>query len=215
MPVPDPSQQAATASPDGDGSATAADAGAGAGRATDRATAAASFDPGRASPDGPLPPHTAGCMVCGPDAPAGYHLHPRREGDEVRADFTFSAAHQGAPALAHGGAVAAVCDDLLGHVLRLAGTPAVTRRLEVDYLRPVVLGEAHRLAARLDARQGRKLWISGEGMGADGEVRFRASGLFVEVGIEHFLAGLGPQERARAQAGLDRSRGEEGGVAAW
>lgn len=186
---------------------------------SDRAAAAATFDPGRPpAADGTLPPHTAACMVCGPDAPAGYHLHPRREGDEVRADFTFGGAHQGAPALAHGGAVAAVCDDLLGHVLRLVRTPAVTRRLEVEYLRPVVLGEPHRLAARLDGQEGRKLWISGEAVGHDGEVRFRALGLFVRVGIEHFLAGLGPQERARAEVALARARQDPAdgdGVAAW
>lgn len=121
---------------------------------SDRAAAAATFDPGRPpAADGTLPPHTAACMVCGPDAPAGYHLHPRREGDEVRADFTFGGAHQGAPALAHGG-----------------------------------------------------------------EVRFRALGLFVRVDIEHFLAGLGPQERARAEVALARARQDPAdgvGVAAW
>jgi acyl-coenzyme A thioesterase PaaI-like protein len=177
---------------------------------------AVAFSPGTPpGPDGELPPHTTRCMVCGPDAPAGFHLHPRREGDQVVAEFTFTEAHQGAPALAHGGAVAAVCDDLLGHVLRLVGAAAVTRRLEVEYLRPVVLGEPHRLAARLDSQEGRKLWISGEAVGEDGRKRFTASGLFVRVGLEHFLAGLPPQERARAQAALAAARRDAGDVTAW
>lgn len=59
----------------------------------------------------------------------------------------------------------------------------------MDYLRPVrpvVLGEPHRLAARLDAQEGRKLWISGEAVGHDGEFRFRACGLFVQVRDAYF-----------------------------
>lgn len=167
------------------------------------------------SADGPLPPHTSGCMVCGPDAPTGYHLRPERQGDEVVAEFTFGPEQMGGPNLAHGGAVAAVCDDVLGHVIRLVGVAAVTRRLEVDYRRPVVLGERHRLRARLDGTEGRKLWISGEATGADGAVRFSARGLFIRVGIEHFLAGLPPDERARAETALAaaRERGED--ISAW
>lgn len=161
--------------------------------------------------DGPLPPHTPTCMVCGPDAATGYHLHPERRGDEVVADFTFGPVHAGAPNLAHGGAVAAVCDDLLGHVIRLVGVAAVTRRLEVDYRLPVVLGEPHALRARLDERDGRKLWISGEATGADGAVRFRARGLFIRVGVEHFLEGLPPAartwRRGRAAGGGRTSSG--------
>lgn len=146
-----------------------------------------------------LPPHMPDCMGCGPDAIAGFHLEVRRRGDEVVAAFAFDSTHAGGPGLAHGGAVSAVCDDVLGHVMGLHGIPAVTRRLEVDYLAPVLLHEPHEITARLDRRDGRKLWISGEGRGQDGRERFRARGLFVQVGLEHFLAGLSPEERARAE----------------
>jgi acyl-coenzyme A thioesterase PaaI-like protein len=111
----------------------------------------------------------------------------------------FDSAHAGGPGLAHGGAVSAVCDDLLGHVLAIYEVPAVTRRLEVDYLAPVLLHEPHQLAARLIERDGRKCWVEGEATGPDGRVRFTARGLFVQVGLEHFLAGLSPEERARAE----------------
>jgi acyl-coenzyme A thioesterase PaaI-like protein len=150
---------------------------------------------------GAMPPHTPPCMVCGPDAPAGYHLPVRRDGEEVRASFAFGPAHEGGPGLAHGGAVAAVCDDLLGHVLTLVGVPAVTRSLQVEYLAPVVLGQAHELRARLVEHDGRTLWIEGEGT-VDGAVRFTARGLFVQVGLRHFLAGLTPDQRERAEAYL-------------
>lgn len=146
-----------------------------------------------------MPPHMPDCMGCGPDAISGYHLKVRRKGNEVVATFSFDSTHAGGPGLAHGGAVAAVMDDLLGHVMTLHGVPAVTRRLEVDYLAPVLLHEPHHLSARLDQRDGRKLWITGEGRAPDGREVFGARGLFVQVGLEHFLAGLSPEERARSE----------------
>jgi acyl-coenzyme A thioesterase PaaI-like protein len=159
-----------------------------------------------------LRPHTPRCLGCGPDAPAGYHLQAWRDGDTVVATYTFGPAQEGSPGLAHGGAVSVVCDDLLGHVLSMLGTPAVTRRLEVDFRRPVVLGEEHRLVARLDSHEGRKFWVSGEAHGQDGGLRFSARGLFVQVGVEHFLAGLPPEQQVAARAMLARQGGD---VEAW
>ena len=42
-------------------------------------------------------------------------------------DVTFDERHIGAPGLAHGGVIAAACNDVLGLTLWIAGTPAVTR----------------------------------------------------------------------------------------
>ncbi|WP_396913323.1 PaaI family thioesterase, partial [Mycolicibacterium sp.] len=86
-----------------------------------------------------LPSHTTTCMGCGPDNPHGLRLVVHRSGDAVYTDVTFDERHIGAPGLAHGGAVAAACDDVLGFTLWIAGTPAVTRTLTVEYLRPVPL----------------------------------------------------------------------------
>lgn len=160
----------------------------------------------------PLPPHMPDCMGCGPEAITGYHLEPRRDGDEVVASFAFDSSHAGAPGLAHGGAVAALCDDLLGHVLNLLGVPAVTRRLEMDYLAPVLLHEAHDLRAWLVERDEQKLWVACSGTGPDGRERFRAKALFVQVGLEVFLAGLSPEERARAEILYEAEH--DGGVSA-
>jgi acyl-coenzyme A thioesterase PaaI-like protein len=149
-----------------------------------------------------LPPHHATCLGCGPKALAGYHLRAVRRGDEVVAEFTFQPEHSGGPGLAHGGAVATVCDDLLGHVFfLLVGAPGVTRRLEVDYLAPVVLGARQQLTARLVERDGRKLWVECEGA-HDGTVHFRARALMIHVDLRHFLAGLSPEQRTRAEAYL-------------
>lgn len=155
------------------------------------------------------------CMGCGSDAPAGYHLVVYQHDDGVRADYTFTQAHAGAPGLAHGGAVAAVCDDLLGHLLHLRKVPGVTRNLTIDYLKPVVLGERHRLTARIESVEGRKLWGTCTAAGEDERPRFRARALFIQVALEHFLAGMSPDERARAKAWLAEHRGLGEDVTAW
>jgi len=136
--------------------------------------------------EGVLPPHYPTCLGCGPDAPEGYHLQVRREGEEVVTDHVFGDRHSGAPGIAHGGAVATVVDDVLGFLLYVAKAPGVTRRLEVDYLKPVLTGVPYSVRGRIDRRDGRKLWVACEGTGPDQVVAFRAVGLFVVVDLTHF-----------------------------
>ncbi|MCX2715391.1 PaaI family thioesterase [Mycolicibacterium sp. J2] len=135
-----------------------------------------------------LPSHTPTCMGCGLDNPHGLQLEVFRCGDEVFADLVFDERHIGAPGLAHGGAIAAACDDVLGFSLWIAATPAVTRRLTVDYLQPVPLGCTHRLTARIASREGRALHVDGVGVGVDGVTRFTASAVFITVDAAHFAA---------------------------
>ena len=133
-----------------------------------------------------LPPHYPTCLGCGPDAAEGYHLQVRRDGDEVVAEHVFEERHSGAPGIAHGGAVATVVDDVLGYLLYVVKAPGVTRRLEVDYLKPVLTGVPYVVRGRLDRRDGRKLWVSCACTDPDGVVAFRATGLFVVVDVSHF-----------------------------
>ncbi len=141
-----------------------------------------------ASPPVRLPSHTPTCMGCGPENPHGLQLVVYRDGDTVYGDVTFDERHIGAPGLAHGGAVAAACDDMLGFTLWIAGTPAVTRSLTVEYLRPVPLHQPHRIAAHIVSREGRALNVIGTGTGSDGVTRFTASAVFITVSTDHFAA---------------------------
>ncbi|AUM20083.1 PaaI family thioesterase [Rhodococcus ruber] len=134
----------------------------------------------------PLPPHSPTCMGCGPDNPAGLQLEVFRSGDEVYTDVTFDERHIGAPGLAHGGAVAAACDDLFGFTLWIALTPAVTRSLTVDYLAPVPLHRAFRISAHVREIDGRKLHLEATATADDGTALFTAHAVFIAVSIEHF-----------------------------
>jgi uncharacterized protein (TIGR00369 family) len=136
-----------------------------------------------------LPPHYASCFGCGADHPTGLHLQVTvAEGVAVDAVFRVSEAHQGAPGLAHGGVLASAADETLGFLNWLLRRPAVTARLEVDYLRPVPVGSDLHLRAECTAVAGRKTYVRAEGRldTPDGPPALRATGLFLEVPVEHF-----------------------------
>ncbi len=133
-----------------------------------------------------LPGHTATCYGCGSENASGFHLEVWRTDDEIYTDFAFDERHTGGPGLAHGGAIAAACDELLGFTVWLIGAPAVTRALTVDYLAPVPLHTTHRLTAKVDGEKGRAIHVSARGVSSNGKLSFTASGIYVRVPFEHF-----------------------------
>ncbi len=146
-------------------------------------------NPAAPGPGSVLPPHYAACFGCGPDHPTGLHLSVTvADGVAVDAVFNVAEAHQGAPGLAHGGVLATAADEALGFLNWLLRRPAVTARLEVDYLRPVPVGSDLHLHAECFAVAGRKTYVRCEGRldHPDGEPALRAVGLFLAVPIEHF-----------------------------
>jgi acyl-coenzyme A thioesterase PaaI-like protein len=138
-----------------------------------------------------LPAHWPTCLGCGQDNESGYHLQVRRDGEGVVAEHTFADRHSGAPGIAHGGAVATVVDDVLGFLLFVAKIAGVTRHLEVEYLKPVLIGVPYVVRARIDSRDGRKLWVSCACTAPDGTVTFTAKALFLQVGLSHFVDATG------------------------
>lgn len=139
--------------------------------------------------DGPLPPHHPGCLGCGPEAERGFHLQVVREGDEVVATHTFPTHQAGAPGIAHGGAVATVCDDVLGFCMYVAKVAGVTRHLEMEYLRPVLVGVPYEIRAHVEKVDGRKLWFAATGTAPDGTLTFTSRALFLQVQLSHFDQG--------------------------
>ena len=63
---------------------------------------------------------------------------------------------------AHGGLLAALFDGQLGSLFTMCGVSGFTANLSVDYRRPVPIPSDVLMVARLDGREGRKLWISGQ-----------------------------------------------------
>lgn len=155
--------------------------------------------PGSLNPD---------CLGCGLDNPHGLHMQPRLEGDQVVAGLRLVPWLSGGPGVAHGGALATFFDELMGYVAVVYRVPAVTARLEIDFLRPVLVGSEIRGEAWLAEREGRRLLTESVGRDAQGEVCVEARALYLTVGLEHFgeaLAGLSEEQRAR----LSRFRADE------
>jgi acyl-coenzyme A thioesterase PaaI-like protein len=137
-------------------------------------------------PAGALPPHYPSCFGCGPESEYGLHVVCRLDGDALRTTYTFSDKHAGAPGIAHGGTVAALVDDVCGFSLFLLRRPAVTRKLEVEYLKPVLVGVAYDVVARVQRTEGRKVFVTCEGTSPEGVLTFRGDALFVLVDLSHF-----------------------------
>jgi acyl-coenzyme A thioesterase PaaI-like protein len=137
-----------------------------------------------------LPSHFKHCFGCGDLHPTGLHLKAKvEEGLSISAEFTVTENHQGAPGLAHGGLLSLAFDEALGKLMWLLRAPAVTARLETDFLAPVPIGTTIYISARITGVQGRKVYSEAEGRlnGPTGAIAVRAASLFIIVPMKHFL----------------------------
>jgi acyl-coenzyme A thioesterase PaaI-like protein len=135
-----------------------------------------------------LPSHHSNCLGCGERNAHGHRLQVRRSGETVTAVHAFDERHEGAPGIAHGGALATVIDDLYGFLQYLVGGPAVTRHLEIDYLAPVLLGQEYNLEARLVSKVNRRLHVGATMTDPDGNAVLTSTATFVLVDVGHFTS---------------------------
>lgn len=141
-----------------------------------------------------LPRHHSDCFGCG-DGPGGLRLRFADPGPDgagrptVTGELTVDGAHQGAPGLAHGGTLAATMDELFGALQHHLDDVYVTGELTTRYRAPVPVGRILHLHARIDRRDGRKLFVSGEGRldAPDGPIAVTATALFLAVPLSHFV----------------------------
>ncbi len=137
-----------------------------------------------------IPSHFGHCFGCGELHPTGLHLVAYAgEGLEITAKFTVSENHQGAPGLAHGGLLSLAFDEALGKLMWLLRSPAVTGRLETDFIKPVPMGSTLHITAEITGQVNRKVYTSAIGRlnSADGEIAVRAAALYIIVPMDHFL----------------------------
>lgn len=105
------------------------------------------------------------------------------EAGEAVVHLEVPGAVQAAPAIAHGGFLAALADHVMGFVAaQQQGRPAVTRQMTVDYLAPTPTLKAITIRARADSVSERAVMVSLEGSVDDpGLVTFKASGDYARV----------------------------------
>ncbi len=137
-----------------------------------------------------IPSHFGHCFGCGELHPTGLHLIAfAGTGADLTAQFTVTESHQGAPGLAHGGLLSLAFDEALGKLMWLIRSPAVTARLETDFLKPVPIGSTLHISAQITGQVNRKVYTAATGRlnSPDGEIVVRAAALYVIVPMSHFM----------------------------
>jgi acyl-coenzyme A thioesterase PaaI-like protein len=137
-----------------------------------------------------IPSHFGHCFGCGELHPTGLHLVAfAGTGLDISAEFTVNENHQGAPGLAHGGLLSLAFDEALGKLMWLLRAPAVTGRLETDFIKPVPMGSTLHITAEITGQVNRKVYTSAIGRlnSPDGEIAVRAEALYIIVPMDHFM----------------------------
>jgi acyl-coenzyme A thioesterase PaaI-like protein len=122
------------------------------------------------------------CFGCGQANLFGLQLElERRRPDGVAGRFFVKQDHQGPPGFAHGGVIAAALDEAMALLLHAGGTPALTRRLEIELRAPAAVGTYVQVSAELARTEGRRIELTAAAAGEDGPIA-SARGIFLGVG---------------------------------
>jgi uncharacterized protein (TIGR00369 family) len=142
-------------------------------------------------------PHAAQnrCFGCGEANATGLRLEfLLAENGSVVCLPTVAAVFEGHPGLLHGGVIATLLDEAMSKAVRARGLTAMTRQMEVEFLRPVPSGTAIRIEGQVVREDGRKHWTEARILNAGGKILATAKGLFVEVRASRLAAGQ-PEDR--------------------
>lgn len=122
------------------------------------------------------------CFGCGPANERGLHLDFMLADDgRVLCEATVADTFEGPKGYLHGGIIATLLDEIMSKAVRSHGVVAMTRHLEVNYLRPVPSATRVRLEGWLSQAEGRKHWAHARIVDAAGKVLADGKGLFVEI----------------------------------
>jgi acyl-coenzyme A thioesterase PaaI-like protein len=114
--------------------------------------------------------NTTDGVLCGPTllrtAPIVIVNNPQQT---VFAAFSLGTDLSGYPGMAHGGLIAMLLDEVMGKAsLSVLGhASAFTAKLEVEYLKPVMVDSFAVIIAKMQSVEGRKLWITAVLEGAE------------------------------------------------
>ncbi|HTV03953.1 MAG TPA: PaaI family thioesterase [Acidobacteriaceae bacterium] len=122
------------------------------------------------------------CFGCGERNKAGLRLRFYVDAEHVIVcRVRLARRFEGPPGHAHGGVIATLLDEAMSKANRQFGVLAMTRHIEVEYLKPVPLGAKLLLAGRHTGVGGRKHICEAELTNEKGELLAQATALFIEV----------------------------------
>ncbi len=122
------------------------------------------------------------CFGCGQANTIGLRLEfLLAEDGRVVCFATIPQTFEGPPGFVHGGIIATLLDETMSKAVRSHGLVAMTRHMDVNYLRPVPSATQIRLEGRKTHSEGRKHWTESKILDADGSLLAEGKGLFIEV----------------------------------
>ncbi len=122
------------------------------------------------------------CFGCGRANPSGLQLEFLLAADgSVVCLPVVPDTFEGHPGYLHGGIIATLLDETMSKSVRARGFTAMTRQMEVDYLRPVPSSTPIRLEGHVTRNEGRKHWTEARILDAERTVLAIGKGLFIEV----------------------------------
>jgi uncharacterized protein (TIGR00369 family) len=122
------------------------------------------------------------CFGCGLGNRTGLRLRFfTNSAEEVICRLKLAKRFQGPPGHAHGGIIATLLDEAMSKANRARNVVAMTRSLEVEYLRPVPVGIRLELKSRHLRAEGRKHYCEAELANEAGEVLARGRALFIAI----------------------------------
>ena len=123
------------------------------------------------------------CFACGTANPNGLNLHFYCSGDTVCTDITLGKYHVGWQNMAHGGIISTLLDEVMSWtVMYFNRAFFVTRKMEVKYVKPVMIGTPLTVAGRLTGEsEPPKVTARAEIRDDEGRLFVRSNGEFVVI----------------------------------
>ena len=120
------------------------------------------------------------CLFCGPEHAFGLKLKLRHADGAVVTEFAVARSFQGYEETVHGGIVSGILDEVMWWAVTLGARQiAMTRKIEVEFLRPMRCEAVHTARGRLAEARHRAFHASGEIEDDSGRVIARGRGLFM------------------------------------
>lgn len=122
------------------------------------------------------------CFGCGEANSVGLKLQFTIAPDvSVVAEAQISENYEGPPGYLHGGIIATLLDEAMSKANRAHGVTAMTRQMQVEYLRPVPSGSPIQIEGRVIRSEGRKHWTEAQIKNQAGTTLAQATGLFIAI----------------------------------
>jgi len=119
---------------------------------------------------------TGRCFACGKLNPHGLQLDIRPTEEGVELEFTADERFAGWQAIAHGGIVATVLDELMAWACTARGIQGVTAEMTVRFRKPLAIGRKVRGQGRIRGGHGRLVLTESRLLTESGELVAEASG---------------------------------------